>query len=206
MKRLFLDLETTGTDPRRHGIIQIAGILELEGRVTREFDYSVRPFDDDHVEDEALRVTGKGRHSIMASADPRATYRALVAQLESAVGRYDKTDKLFLVGYNVNFDADFLRQFFLKNGDKYYGSYFWWPSIDVAVLAAEHLASERHLLPDFKLATVRDRLGIHVEGDAHDALHDVRVTREIYRLVSRDTLSVCGTSVSSPAASCSLPA
>ena len=30
-KVLWLDIETTGLDPERHGIVQIAGIIEIDG-------------------------------------------------------------------------------------------------------------------------------------------------------------------------------
>jgi DNA polymerase III epsilon subunit-like protein len=35
-------------------------------------------------------------------------------------------------------------------------------------------------MQDFKLMTVASYLGIDVDGQAHDALFDVRVTRDLY--------------------------
>ena len=54
--------------------------------------------------------------------------------LSAHVDRYDKRDKCFFAGYNGIFDLNFLHAFFKKCGDQYFGSYVWWPSIDVSVM------------------------------------------------------------------------
>jgi DNA polymerase-3 subunit epsilon len=95
---------------------------------------------------------------------------------------------MFFIGYNSHsFDMPFVRQFFSKCKDRYFGSWFHYPSIDVMILAAEHLKSKRRWYPDFKLSTVADRMGIEVDKSRlHDALYDIELTREIYRRVTTD--------------------
>ena len=39
----------------------------------------------------------------------------------------------------------------------------------------------RHELPNFRLETVAAHLGIQPQGEAHDAMTDIRMTMEIYR-------------------------
>lgn len=43
MKLFFFDLETTGTNPARHGIHQISGEIVVDGETKESFDYHVRP-------------------------------------------------------------------------------------------------------------------------------------------------------------------
>jgi DNA polymerase-3 subunit epsilon len=100
------------------------------------------------------------------------------------VDKYNKKDKFFLIGYNIGFDDSFMREMWRRNKDVYYGSWFWWPPIDVAVLACHYLKGERHRLENFKLSTLAEYLNIKREGNAHDALSDIHITREIYKRVT----------------------
>lgn len=43
-KFLYFDVETTGTDPAKHDIIQLSGIIEWDGKEVDRFDYRVKPF------------------------------------------------------------------------------------------------------------------------------------------------------------------
>lgn len=106
------------------------------------------------------------------------------------MSKYNKTDKFFLVGYNnASFDNQFLRGFFLQNGDNYFGSWFWSNSVDVMVLASQYLLAERPLMPNFKLSTVAAQLGVVVSEDKlHDALYDVDLTRDAYHIMIDDEL------------------
>ena len=39
MKELFFDLETTGTNPGKHGIHQISGLIRIDGKELEKFDF-----------------------------------------------------------------------------------------------------------------------------------------------------------------------
>lgn len=43
MKIVFFDLETTGTNPGKHGIHQISGEIVIDGQTVEQFDFKVRP-------------------------------------------------------------------------------------------------------------------------------------------------------------------
>lgn len=138
MKKLFFyDLETTGTNPGRHGIHQISGEIVIDGKTVETFDYKVQPNPKAQIEDAALEVGGVTREQIMAYPPMGQVYTELVKMLSKYVNKYDKTDKFHLVGYNNRgFDDNFFRGFFLQNGDNFFGSWFWSDSIDVLVLAS----------------------------------------------------------------------
>ena len=186
-KLFFFDLETTGTLYWRHGIHQISGMIEIDGEIKKEFNFHVAPNPRAEIDPKALEVGGVTWEQINAYPFMREVYEDIVDMLEQYVNRMDRTDKFHLVGYNNRgFDDPFFRAFFVQNGDKYFGSWFWSDSIDVMVLASQYLMDRRSLMKDFKLSTVADTLGVKVEADKlHDALYDVRLTREIYKRIVR---------------------
>jgi DNA polymerase-3 subunit epsilon len=187
MKLLFFDLETTGTNPGRNGIHQISGQIVIDGKHVQDFDFHVQPNPKAVIEDAALQVGGVTREQILAYPPMEQVYKEFVAMLGKYVDKYDKKDKFFLVGYNnAAFDNQFLRGFFLQNGDVYFGSWFWSNSIDVMVLASAYIADRRAEMENFKLSTVAKFLGVSVSDDSlHNALYDIELTRAVYEIVKR---------------------
>jgi DNA polymerase-3 subunit epsilon len=187
MKLLFFDLETTGTNPGRNGIHQISGQIVIDGKHVQDFDFHVRPNPKAVIEDAALNVGGVTREQVLAYPPMGQVYKEFVAMLDKYVDKYNKKDKFFLVGYNnAAFDNQFLRGFFLQNGDNYFGSYFWSNSIDVMVLASAYIADRRADMENFKLSTVAKFLGVSVSDDSlHNALYDIELTRAVYEIVKR---------------------
>ena len=112
-------------------------------------------------------------------------YLEFVNMLSKYVDKYNKDDKFFLVGYNnASFDNSFLKAFFVQNGDSFFYSWFWVNSIDVMVLATQHLMMKRHLMKDFKQERVARTLGIELDSSRlHDAAYDIWLTRQIYEAV-----------------------
>lgn len=190
-KLFFYDLETTGTNPGRNGIHQISGEIVIDGKSVETFDFKVQPNPKAQIEDAALAVGGVTREQIMAYPPMGQVYTQLVTMLAKYVNKYDKTDKFHLVGYNNRgFDDNFFRGFFLQNGDNYFGSWFWADSIDVLVLASTFLADRRAELPNFKLATVADFLGIDTTaGKLHDASFDIYVTKAVFDFIMSKFIS-----------------
>lgn len=185
MKILFFDLETTGTNPGKNGIHQISGEIIIDGESKERFDFKVRPNPAAQIEQKALDVAGVTKEQIEQYQDMGEVYRLFVAMLGKYVEKFDKKDKFFLAGYNnAPFDNNFLRGFFLQNGDSFFGSWFWSNSIDVMVLATVHLLDKRVQMENFKLSTVAKQLGIEVsEESLHDAYYDIYLTRAIYDIV-----------------------
>ena len=194
-KLLFIDVETTGTDPERHGLTQISGCVQLGEEVTDQFDWYVRPYSHDVIEDAALAVTGMDRrqflppnhpdHLAVAGQvfhDPQDIYARLVELLGRHVDKFNKNDKFHFVGYNAHsFDMPFMRRFFEKNNDRYFGSWFWYPCLDVMLVWAQILQLSRAELPNFKLATVARHCGIQVDDSRlHDSGYDIELTRDLW--------------------------
>ena len=182
MKLIFLDVETTGTNCEKNAIHQLSGKIFVDGEFKEDFDFHIKPFEGAVIEKEALEVGGVTEEQIMAYPDQSVVYRQFENLLAKYVNRYDKTDKFHMVGYNCQaFDSKFVRKFFERNGNRFYGSWFWSVTLDVMVLAAAHLIDDRPSMSDFKLNTVAKHVGATIEeGKLHNSSYDVELTKIIY--------------------------
>lgn len=185
-KILFLDLETTGLKHWENGIHQISGYVDIKGGVQDQFNFKVAPHPSAKIEESALKVAGVTLEQIKVYPSMQEVKQQLTVILSKYVDKYSKQDKFHIAGYNnAGFDNPFFRAFFEQTGDKYFGSWFWSDSLDVMILASQHLKDVRHTMVDFKLATVARQLGIEVkEENLHDAMYDVELTRQIYYIVT----------------------
>ena len=182
MIQVFLDCETGGVDAKTDALLQVAGEVVVNGVVAEEFNYHMRPMPGKKVSASAQKVNGLTEEKIQTFADPTVAFLAFRTLLRKYGNPYVKSvPRLTLVGYNVGFDEQFIRQWFADNGERYLAAYFYWPSIDVAVLAAHVLGEDRKLLASFKLGDVACHFKCPGWGEnLHDAMADIRLTRELY--------------------------
>ena len=192
-KIVWLDLETTGINPKLNGILEIGAIMEIDGEVVSTFQSYMRPAPELVIEDEALGVNGIDRERIATFPTEREAVGAFQAWLSQYIDKFDKTDKALIGGFNVHFDIDFLMALWNRLGDKYFGSWFRYHPVDLRAFSAFHLRDKWASLPDGKLMTVtRAILGesrvdsILSEGVAHSALTDIGATREAFRALMGD--------------------
>lgn len=190
MKQLFYDLETTGTMYWRNGIHQFSGMVVIDGEIKETFNYKVCPNPKADITEEALQVAGVSKEEILQYPPMQEVYSEFVQMLGKYVDKYDKTDKFFLCGYNnASFDNQFLRAWFVQNGDNYFGSWFWSSAIDVMVLATQALMEMRSRMLNFKLCTVAQTFGIKIEEEKlHDAMYDIYLTYEVYKRITNNAL------------------
>jgi len=179
-KIAWIDTETGGTNPDKNPLLQTAIEIFIDEKVESEIFYSA-PFEGDIIEDEALEKNGFTREQIAGFPSPMITHMKLVKILEKYVNRYNPLDKFIFAGYGARFDMDFMRAFFTKNGDNYFGSYFYSLPMDVMSFVAEGLLlGTVKPMKNFKLATVCEQFGVELGEKAHDAMEDIRATRELY--------------------------
>lgn len=192
VKIFYYDLETTGLDPAKHAIHQLAAFIEIGGEVVDRINIKMAPHPKAAIEPEALKVSGVTLEELQSRQDYLQGYAELVRFLGPHVDRFDRADKLFLCGYNnAKFDDGFLRMFFELCNNKYFGSYFWSHALDVIVLAGEYLKHRRAGMDSFKLFRVARELGLHVDEERlHDAYYDLELTREVYKIVSGEITEI----------------
>lgn len=182
VKRLFFDVETTGTNWYRHGIHQLSGIIDIDGVYIDSFNIKLQPHPNCEILDSALAVAGVTREDIAKYQTQAEGFKEFLSFLAKYCKKFDKEDKINLVGFrNSSFDNFFLRLLFDQCGDKYYGSWFYQNTVDVATLASEYFLTRRSEIENFKLSTISKYFMIDVdETRLHDALYDVELTREVY--------------------------
>lgn len=189
MKLLYLDTETAGLNPLKNPMIQISGIVEVDGLVVREFDFCLRPHSTNRdstaaeIDDKALEVNKITREMLLdpERLEPVDVYKKLKSIFLTYINRYDKEDKLYLVGQNVHFDYGFLLELWKRQGDDYLGSFIHYHKIDlIALTASLRLAGflPKEKVPNMKLATLCEYFGLPVQ--THNSLDDIRATREIF--------------------------
>lgn len=111
-------------------------------------------------------------------------YKKLKSIFLTYIDRYDKSDKLYLMGQNVHFDYGFLLEMWKRQGDDYLGSFIHYHKIDlIALTASLRLAGVAPLdkAPSLKLSTLCELFGLSAQS--HDALSDIRQTREVFQKI-----------------------
>lgn len=185
MKRIWIDVETTGLDPKKCGIWQLAAISEVynpevRAWTQREFNSRMFPGGEVTIERTALQVGGITVNDLLNYEPQEAVFRRFLTWMEAEVTPFDKTDKYHFYAYNAHFDVSFVREWFLRNENKWFGAYFWSNPVDVMTLAGEMCLFRRNEMDNFKLGTVADVFGVKPQGDLHDAMTDIKLTRGIY--------------------------
>lgn len=179
-KILYLDTETSGVDPEKNAIIQIAGIIEVDGEWVDRFKLYIAPFDGAIIEDEALIVSGLTKDVIYKGGPEIAVVRRLESIWKRYVNRFDKNDKFTIAGFNVQFDVDFLKAMFLRCGHKFLFSYLSHRMIDPYPVARFLKETGIIDIPKCNLETVCSYFGVELT-QAHDAMSDVNATLELIR-------------------------
>ncbi len=180
-KILYADTETTGTNPVLHDVIQFAFIVEINGAIVDTAEFKAQPFSYENINPEALEINKTTIEQIKTYPSPRETYQKIVNFFCKHIDKYDRADKFYPAGYNLHFDLDFISQFFVKNGDKYFGSFCNWKRIDPLPFLYNMDFLGKISLPNYKLETVCNHFGIQIQ--AHDALSDILATREVIKKV-----------------------
>lgn len=179
IKRNWFDSETTGLDPVKNDIIQIAGVIEIDGEIIEEYEFKCRPHDPESYSQKALDVHGFTIEEMKEWPEPLDVYSKLQFMMGQYVDKYNPKDKYIPAGHNVGFDIDMFMQFSKKCGDKYLGSFIQRKALDTLVFAT--ICRSEGLLKDVendKLATLAKHFGIEIK--AHDALSDIQANVQVY--------------------------
>jgi exodeoxyribonuclease-1 len=184
---LFYDLETFGADPRTSRIAQVAAIrtdAELN-QVEEPISFFVRPADDLLPSPAATLVTG---------ITPQRALREGVNEAEACARIFEEMARpeTCTLGYNsLRFDDEFVRHALFRNFFDPYerewkGGNCRWDLLDVLRLAHAlrpdgiEWPKREDGAPSFRLEHLAAANGVR-EGDAHEALSDVRALIGIAR-------------------------
>lgn len=182
-KLLFIDVETSGLDPKKNDILELGIIIEINGIIKERHDIYMQPFNYEALDKKALEVNNFTIEQIRKFAHPRTVYPILSQMFSKYVNKYNKTDKFTPCGYNISFDLNFLAEFWNKNDDQYFGSFIHWgQKLDAMTILSAMQYKGFHEFENIKLATVCKYFKIPLL-DAHNALADITATRLLLQKV-----------------------
>ena len=184
MTIIYIDVETTGLDPKKNSIFQIAGKIVKDG-MGESFNYRMRPYRSELIEEGAKEKTGITDQELASYPDQREAFNSFLSILDKYINVHIFHDRAFFIGYNSSFDMDFVRSWFLFNNNTNFSSYFFYPSLDVMYLAAFALVGDRPRMRNFKLATVYKKLTGKELENAHNAENDINATEELLNIITK---------------------
>lgn len=184
-KILWIDTETTGLSPVIHSMIQIAGIIDIDGKEVERFNFRSQPHSDFEIDDYALRVNKSTRDEIFSYPPMVETHNNLIKTFEKYINKYDKTDKFIVAGQNIKFDMDILSHFFMRLNDTYLGSWIDFKNrIDLYDITNALKVMKFIEVETVSLEPLCKYFGITY--NAHDAMDDIAATREIYYIAKKN--------------------
>lgn len=160
MKNLYaVDVETTGTDARRHSLLSV-GVVSLEDP-TKTFYEECRIWDGASIEKEALDVNG---FTGLEAIDPNKQSEAeLVSKLREWLG-----PSPIMVAHNAAFDRDFIGEAFKRAGGY---TPFSFRTIDIHSIVYMHLLRTKKDIPkSLSLNNCLKAFGLPAEPNPHNAL------------------------------------
>ena len=184
-KILWIDTKTTGLNPTKHGLRELAYILIIDGQVIKKdvLQIDTRTYKTYvEIDDKALELSNVTIEDFDNFDDSAYAFDKFSTLLEY-VDKEDKNDYFTLAGFNVKFDNDFLREWFYDNDEgAEFKNYFHYKVIDVfaLVIPLKHLGFID--TENDKLKTVCEYFNIPI--DAHNALSDIEATKNLYELIS----------------------
>lgn len=187
MKQIILTVKTTGLTSNA-GIMELSAIIVHDDNVVDELHLQMNPTYATEINPDSLKYNGVTVSDVQGYPDHEDQFDNFVKFIDRHVDKYNKMDKLTVIGWNVRFAIDFLRDWFLQNGNTYYGSYFYTGEIDLLHVYGFLLRNMRHRLPNFKADTIARLIGVELKD--RDSLTDVYFYLDLYNELTDHVKSI----------------
>lgn len=189
MRYLWCDVETTGIDAEKFSAFQIAFILVDNGKDYGERCFKFNPlFDKILYDEDAGKIHGYTREQIESLPPESEIAPNIIRFLNDAANLFSadggRHEKMVFAGYNSDeFDWNHVKAVLERNGARMEDYFRGKADVFRQVKSA---GTERKIpwLTNRKLETVCAHLGINMDK-AHDALSDIRATREVAKTLHR---------------------
>lgn len=173
LNRTYLDTETTGLDPYRHEIIEIAFVVEaipetplVAGKILDKWVTKIKPLHLGVAHPQALQVNGYD--PVLWKDAP--TFAEVAPMIVSYVSR-----ATCLIGHNPKFDTEFVKSMCARDGIDIKVPYHQIDTVTAAWMALMWMGGEDVKL---RLDSLRDRLEIP-RNTTHGALKDALDCRRL---------------------------
>jgi DNA polymerase III epsilon subunit-like protein len=185
-KYLVIDLEMTGLDPQKNGIIQFAALaLDTEIDTISEFNHYVKPPNNTEYTAEAKEMSS---HITQDMIDSGLSYKQVCVKFLEFV-RDNFNNKPIVVGQFFPMDFAFLTKMFKETvpeidlfKDVLDRNFVDTKSLVNTLNLRAELENKPSLFPNTSLSAVgglKDTLGISETYKAHDALEDCYATKDV---------------------------
>ncbi len=181
-KVICIDTETTGLDCAKHGIRELAYIIEIDGKAKEYGLFKINPLTFNkkvQINQKALDISHKTLEEITSSdyLDSKGCFETFIEILDNYLNKSDKEDKFTIVGYNTSFDIGFLKEWFKDNDIVFFNSYFSYKHLDVFALVGYFKYLGFIETSNDRLETICKYYNIPL--DAHNALDDIQATKKL---------------------------
>lgn len=195
MNILFLDLETTGTNPDVHSIIQIGAALFVEGKKVDQFKINLAPRENSITDLGALRVNKNSLSALNSKNDRKTAFIKFIDWILSLNLKYE--GQLIICGHNVHFDLSFIKSTLKEYNIEGWDSVVSYRIQDTNTIGRFLINNGLLHIPKSQkgggLEKLALALGIEVrDRNLHDALEDVKLTAEVYYELSNFVRELSG--------------
>jgi len=174
----FFDTETGGLEPARHAIVQIAWIIEVNGIVQNEMAFDICPEHDQDLNFSALAVNNFTFDRLKAG---RNLSYVLCSLKQNLLAARQGSSLTLPVGHNVRFDIDFLIHAAKRCNENLFNDLNFSRALDTCAMLRLLCYQGKLDLSSCKLTTACEHFKIPIQ--AHDALGDVRATRQLFHVL-----------------------
>jgi DNA polymerase III epsilon subunit-like protein len=173
---LWVDVETTGLNHEKHGIVSLAAIADWEGQEVAAKVWHMNPVGRD-IEDAALAVNGFTRLDIASFQRWDYVFYDFLAWIKQTFT--EAYIPVTVAGYNhVSFDTRFIREWFSAAGGRIEEILRISDAYDVMkIVKADPRFAQ---LGNRRLLAVANSMGVSLVDKAHQAEADIRATRDVY--------------------------
>ncbi len=176
-KLAFVDIETTGTNPWKHEIIELGCLIAKQNddgsfAVLGEFEVKIKPERIEDAEPEALRINGYDEAQWLFAHTMEEALKLMAQKIDG---------EATFIAHNVTFDYSFLVNAYGRLGVKepFFHKY---DTLTMAMMKYRFDEEVQRL----SLKALCEKFGIKNEK-AHTALADVRATFEVFKkLIARN--------------------
>jgi DNA polymerase III epsilon subunit-like protein len=181
----IVDLETTGTDPSRHEIVQMV-IIPLDWyfyphNKIAPINYRIRAMKPEEIDEGATHLMGESFETHQLHAMDMMTAQENVIEWFNNLGLMDRR-KLVPIAHNWPFDREFLIEFFGRAtfNELFSPTYRDTMAIGGYLMDFSGVHGKPYAFADLKLGTMCRHYEVPLRM-AHDALSDGLATAELYR-------------------------
>ena len=188
MIKLFTSIKTTGTIPWKHGITEIAILVEKSGKVIDQMYTKMNPGDVE-FDPKALTINNEKIEDIQKYIPQEFAFKHVEEILNK---HYSQNEKFMIVAYNAPFVYDFILNMFKRygvtvneSGEQHnrFFDYFYSPALDVMQLANIAMLDIRQTIPDFKFNTICAAFDLPTPSD-NSCFKTVRLLFMLYNKLS----------------------